>query len=90
MKDHRCLVCKYLGDHSEKNLSRDKIYRERGQDIVIPLCYSHSWELFRMGQKKFLNQYKSNFMAFFGTETESALINYIKGEEQKGFGSWMA
>jgi hypothetical protein len=88
MKEQRCLICKYLGDHSEKYLCHDKIYREQGQDILVHLCYSHSWELFRLGQKKFLNNYKSNFTAFLGTETETALIEYVRGEKKKGFGSW--
>lgn len=79
MNDNRCLICKYLGDHEHKELSKDRIYRERGNDIIIPLCYQHSWELFRMGQRVFLAKYRSNFMHFFGTESENELIEYVKG-----------
>lgn len=89
MKDYRCMICKYQGDHSEKELSKDRIFRERGGPIIINLCYNHSWDLFRNGQKKFLEQYRSDFMAVFGTENESELIEHLKGTG-KGFQSWAA
>ena len=90
MSDHRCLVCKYLGDHSHKELSKDRIFRERGSDILVPLCYHHSWELFRNGQKKFLSKYRDNFMQFFGTETESELIDYVRGSGRNSYDRWVA
>lgn len=90
MNDHRCLICKYLGDHSHKELSKDRIYRERGTDLMVPLCYGHSWELFRSGQRKFLAKYRENFMQFFGTETEVDLIDYVKGTSKTAFNRWAA
>ncbi|MFP5459274.1 MAG: hypothetical protein ACLGG7_11125 [Bacteriovoracia bacterium] len=90
MSDQRCLICKYLGDHAHKTLSKDKIFRERGTDLVVPLCYTHSWELFRSGQRSFLAKYRHNFMQFYGTETESELIDFIKGTGAKGFDRWAA
>jgi hypothetical protein len=89
MQDQRCLICKYLGDHNHKDLSKDRIYRDRGADLLVPLCYLHSWELYRSGQRKFLSKYSPNFMQFFGTETEADLINYVKGSS-KGFDRWAA
>jgi hypothetical protein len=87
MKDSRCVICKYIGDNNEKKVTQEKIYRNSGKDISVLLCYSHSWELFRLGQKNFLETYKENFMQFFGTETEKELINYVKGND-KQFGNW--
>jgi hypothetical protein len=87
MKDSRCVICKYIGDNKQKELTKEKIYRNSGKDIPLQLCYSHSWELFRVGQRKFLEMYKENFMQFFGTETEKELINYVKGDNSQ-FGSW--
>lgn len=79
MKDSRCMVCKYLGDHEQKELTSERIYRERGNPLTVSLCYGHSWELFRNGQKKFLDTYRHNFMQVFGTETEEELIQHLKG-----------
>jgi hypothetical protein len=90
MNDQRCLICKYLGDHSHKELSKDRIYRERGTDLMVPLCYGHSWELFRSGQRKFLAKYRENFMMFIGTETETDLIDYVKGNSKNSFDRWAA
>jgi hypothetical protein len=90
MKDERCLICKYLGDHSHKELSRDRIYRERGTDLMVLLCYGHSWELFRMGQRNFLAKYRENFMMFFGTESETELIDYAKGISRNSLDRWSA
>lgn len=90
MNDCRCMVCKYLGDHASKELVKDHIYRDKGPHLIVSLCYHHSWELFRMGQRKFLNQYRENFMQVFGTETEEELINHLKGNNKHGFQAWAA
>jgi hypothetical protein len=90
MNDQRCMVCKYLGDNSQKELSRDRIYRERGSDIMVLLCYGHSWELFLMGQNKFLAKYRDNFLMFYGTESENELIDYVRGGSKKSSGGWAA
>ena len=90
MSDQRCLVCKYLSDHDHKVLSKDRIYRDRGTDLVVPLCYGHSWELFRNGQRKFIAKYRHNFMHFFGTESDSEFIDYIKGSSGSSFDRWAA
>ncbi len=79
MKDCRCVICKYSGDHGEKLLNKDRIFRSQGRDVVVQLCYTHSWELFRGGQRKFLERYRANLMNFFGTETEQELIDFVKG-----------
>lgn len=75
MSEQLCLVCKYLGDHSNKVLSKDRIYRNNETDLVVPLCYTHSWELFRNGQRKFIEKYRHNFMQFFGTESKSEFLH---------------
>lgn len=84
------MVCKYQGDHAAKELLHDNIYREHGAPIVVSLCYHHSWELFRAGQKKFLSRYQDNFMQVFGTETEAELIEYLKGKSRSILGQWAA
>ena len=90
MNDSRCMVCKYQGDHSSKDLLHDRIYRDRGPELVIALCYHHSWEFFRYGQKKFLGVYKENFMQVFGTETDQELIDHLKGSGKNSQGNWIA
>jgi len=88
MNDNRCMVCKYLGDHAHKELSQERIYRERGGSITLNLCYGHSWELFRTGQKRFLKSYQENFMHVFGTESEKELIEHLKGEGKANPLAW--
>ncbi len=89
MKDHRCAVCKYHGDHREKPLYFEHIWRDNGQPFQIALCYVHSWELFRVGQKKFLAAYRENFMRYFGTESERELLDHLKGAA-KSYHPWAA
>ena len=84
MKDSRCVICKYLGDHRAKELHRGEIFRDKASSIGLSLCYFHSWELYREGQKKFIARYRPNFMEFFGTESEKELIEFIKGERGSG------
>jgi len=90
MNDSRCLICKYLGDHKNKTLNRDRIYRDRGNDLIVNLCYGHSWELFMFGQYKFLNRYRPNFMSFLGTETEAEFVSFIKGNKTASSDPWAA
>lgn len=78
MKDSRCTVCKYQGDHDPKELHQDVIYRGNGNRYQLNLCYMHSWELFRGGQHKFLRLYQQNFQAVFGTESEPELMDHMK------------
>jgi len=78
MKDHRCAVCKYQGDHNEKKIYLEPIWRDNGLPFKIALCYMHSWELFRMGQKNFLMSYRDNFMGYYGTESERELVKHLK------------
>jgi hypothetical protein len=88
MKDSRCVICKYRGDQREKKVTLEHIWRERGQPFQIPLCYVHSWELFRVGQRAFLANYRDNFMNYFGTETERELFEHLRGE--KHYDPWAA
>jgi hypothetical protein len=82
MSDQRCLICKYMGDHAHKSLSRDRIFKDgSGAVISIQLCYTHSWELFRFGQKKFLLSYRPYFEGFYGTEADAELIDFIQNDK---------
>lgn len=52
-----CIVCKESG---RKNCAdqKDLIYQDRGEPTRIDLCYSHSVELFKMGQTNFVTKYR--------------------------------
>ena len=54
MKDNRCFICKFKQENIPKT-NDDLIYDAKGNSMVVPLCYGHSVELFKTGQKSFLN-----------------------------------
>lgn len=92
MSKHRCLICKYMGDHEAKELYNDYIYRGNGRMLNVRLCYGHSWQLFKRGQYKFIDIYREKFMNILGTEKEAEFVRLMRGEkeERKEFGSWAA
>lgn len=55
-KKIECTICKHYGLKSPvgDELERTQVYDETGAPVPIRLCRSHSVELFKMGQKKFL------------------------------------
>jgi hypothetical protein len=69
MKDKRCLICKYRG---KINLDTrvEYIYEGRGKIQGILLCYSHSIELFKFGQRSFIERHRSTFTGFHGIEQD--------------------
>lgn len=61
-KTRSCTICKHLGLKSiaQAPLSIEKLYDyyDKTADIKIYLCTKHSVELFKLGQKRFLLNYK--------------------------------
>lgn len=55
-KKRECTICKHYGreTHEPERLERTQVYDETGTPVPILLCKSHSVQLFKMGQKKFL------------------------------------
>lgn len=85
MKDNRCFICKFKQDYSPKT-NDDLIYDARGNTMTIPLCYGHSVELFKFGQKSFLNKHKHIFNGNFGLENDMELMTYFNtGKKER---SW--
>jgi hypothetical protein len=76
MKDNRCFICKYCQLETLK-VKDDLIYDARGNSTTIPLCYSHSVELFKIGQKSFLTKHRNLFMGNFGVENDLELMSYF-------------
>jgi len=54
-KKIECTICKHYGNKTpEGELERTQLYDDVGTPILVRLCRSHSVQLFKMGQKKFL------------------------------------
>ncbi|MFP5386559.1 MAG: hypothetical protein ACLGHN_10800 [Bacteriovoracia bacterium] len=76
MKDNRCFICKFKEDYKPKT-NDDVIYDARGNSMTLPLCYGHSVELFKTGQKSFINKHRFIFSGHFGVESDLELVNYF-------------
>ncbi len=77
MKDKRCFICKYQGQ-TNVDTYKDVIFKKSGsKHLTIPLCYSHSVQLFKMGQTNFMLIYKPNFSDYYGFEDDDAVISYF-------------
>lgn len=55
-KSRECTICKHYGIKTalSEDLERTQLYDETGTPVLIFLCRSHSVDLFKMGQRKFL------------------------------------
>ena len=61
MNHERCTVCEHYGKiRVGQNL--DLIFQNNGKQKVIPLCWSHSVELFKTGQTYFLTKYEASLV----------------------------
>jgi hypothetical protein len=81
MKDNRCFICKFNHEETLKT-NDDVLYDGRGNSKSIPLCYLHSVEFFKGGQKVFIFKYKEIFLGKFGIESDADLINYFTDESR--------
>lgn len=79
MKDNRCFVCKYCQEQTPST-NHDFIFDGKGNSKPLPLCYNHSVELYKTGQKNFLNTYRTIFLGNFGFEGDLDLMNYFQTE----------
>jgi hypothetical protein len=62
---------------------RDLLYDSRGQTMKIPLCYSHSVELFKNGQTNFIAKYEENFKGHYGLEEDMDYIDHINDSKKR-------
>ncbi len=76
MKDNRCFICKYKQENNS-HFSNDSIYDSTGASMTIPLCYSHSIELFKSGQITFLAKHKNILIESFGSENDLGLAEFF-------------
>lgn len=76
MKDNRCFICKFNNEETLK-ANDDVIYDKTGNAKSLPLCYNHSVEFFKSGQKAFVMKYKNIFVGKFGIESDMELIEYF-------------
>jgi hypothetical protein len=55
-KKRECTICKHYGNKTPKGetLEMSPLYEEGGEPVPIPLCRTHSVQLFKLGQKSFL------------------------------------
>ena len=56
MSDRECTICKHYGRPTElpEDLEKEILYDDVGSPVKVNLCRTHSVELFKSGQKKFL------------------------------------
>ena len=56
MADNECTICKHYGAPTEspEDLEKETLYDELGNPVKVLLCRTHSVELFKSGQRKFL------------------------------------
>ncbi len=55
----------------------DILYDGKGQARSIPLCYGHSVEFFKVGQKAFIKKYRPIFNGKFGTDSDMELVDFF-------------
>lgn len=76
MNDHRCFICKYKGQTNTDTYGNE-IYEPRGRSLTILLCYNHTIDLFKIGQKNFIVKHKPNFSDYFGFENDEHIMRYF-------------
>ena len=56
MSDKQCTICKHYGEETpqQDELDRQVIFDEVGTPVPINLCHTHSVDLFKNGQRRFL------------------------------------
>jgi hypothetical protein len=84
MKDNRCFICKFCELESAKT-NDDILYDGKGQARTLPLCYGHSVEFFKSGQKAFIRKYRQIFVGKFGEDSDMELVDYFTSLEHDRF-----
>jgi hypothetical protein len=67
MKEKNCLVCKHNGFIRAAD-EKDILYQENGNPFFVDLCYAHSVEFFKLGQRRFVNRYRYSLTRFLDYE----------------------
>jgi hypothetical protein len=81
MKKHRCLVCKYQGNHQFESVHVNTLFKRGGVPVEFHLCYSHSVEFFKSGQCSFFTKHKTKFDGQFGSDEDQKVMDFIKETE---------
>lgn len=76
MEDKRCFVCKYT-DRPQVGVSTATFYTKTNAVVPLLFCTTHSVEFFKMGQKKFFEQYGDVFRASYGSESDERILRTI-------------
>jgi len=71
MKKKNCLACINIGKNSVGEC-RDALYIAGDEAVSLPLCYPHSVELFKYGQKLFVVKYSlEDFETFYESKNSN-------------------
>lgn len=83
-KKIECTICKHYGNESPagEEFEKTQIYDETGAPVPIRLCRSHSVELFKMGQKKFLLSHYKILVELVASD-EPKFINVLEYTAKK-------
>ncbi len=81
MTKHRCLICKYLGNHNQENISTSTLFRKE-KSHTLHFCYGHSVEYFKKGQYSFFKKYQNDLLNAY-SNTDQPIYDFIKEECSK-------
>lgn len=78
MRDRSCKICLQRGIDKPAHYV-DQIYNKKVSGEDIHLCYSHSVELFKTGQRNFISKYKFeyDFNDYNERKKDDPLRNYF-------------
>jgi hypothetical protein len=92
--DKRCLICKYSHiPHTEQNLVSATFYKNGSHHVVVKLCRKHDIELFKLGQFKFIAQYKNLGTDFIEVDQDYQILAQLYrllDEYEKKERDWIA
>jgi hypothetical protein len=75
---------------STSSSDKNPIYDSRGQSVNLPLCHSHSIELFKRGQVNFIAKYEDNFKGHYGFENDQNFIDHFNETRKRFLGNWFS
>ena len=90
MKDKRCLICKCRKKNNNQTFP-NMIFNKQGHSGTFYLCYSHSVDYFKFGQRFFFEKYEEFFnqSRLAASEADHAILDFLKNpEKEKYSGFW--
>ena len=69
-----CYICKFEEVRNPK-ANVDIIFDSEGNSRALPLCYGHSVELFKSGQRSFLDKHREKYRCDFVSDLEVVFSN---------------